>query len=194
MRYSRELLGVAAVALLVGCGAPSTKAEEVPTPTSRANVPGLVEPTCLAANLLGFSDLPQAAAPVPEPRPIPADFVPVRVVTCEGDWSAGVVEHSVSWVEERREGNMDAVIAGYRLPSDAPPEVRTCFVDQPTPPIVWLVDDQGLGLLAPDLPTDACGGYKWDAITVIRALPVTERIVHLIPVSPTIEARFVTPE
>lgn len=188
------LLGVVSIAFLVGCGAPSHNENDAAAPTSPVNVPGLVEPTCLAGNLLGFSDLPQTAAPVPEPRPIPSDFAPVRVVTCEGDWNAGVAEHSVSWVEERREGNMDAVIAGYRLPSDTPPEIRTCIVDQPTPPIVWLVNDQGLGLLAPDLPTDACGGYKWDAITVIRALPVTERIVHLIPVSPTIEARFVTPD
>ncbi|MGG7099725.1 hypothetical protein [Rhodococcus sp. 24CO] len=100
----------------------------------------------------------------------------------------------MSWVEERREGNMDAVIAGYRLTSDAPTEPRTCMVDQPTPPIVWLVDDQGLGLRAPDLPTGECGAFKWDAIVAIRELPVTERIVHLIPVSPTVEARFVTPE
>lgn len=194
MRCSRELLGVVSVALLVGCSAPSNNADDVAPPSSRVTVPGLVEPTCLAGNLLGFSDLPQTVAPVPEPRPVPADFVPVRVVTCEGDWSAGVVEHSVSWVEERREGNMDAVIAGYRLPSDTPPEIRTCIVDQATPPIVWLVDGQGLGLLAPDLPTNECGAFKWDAITAIRELPVTERIVYLIPVSPTVEARFVTPE
>ncbi|MFE4499910.1 hypothetical protein ACFRFQ_08590 [Rhodococcus sp. NPDC056743] len=98
------------VALLVGCGTPSNNEKDAAATTSRVNVPGLVEPSCLADNLLGFSDLPQTAAPAPEPRPIPADFAPVRVVTCEGDWNAGVVEHSVSWVEERREGDMGAVV------------------------------------------------------------------------------------
>lgn len=41
---------------------------------------------------------------------------------------------------------MDAVIAGYRLPSESSFDQPRCFVNQLTPPIVWLVDDQGLGL------------------------------------------------
>ncbi|MDI9918627.1 hypothetical protein [Rhodococcus sp. IEGM 1379] len=190
MGTSRILVGLAAAALVAGCGTVSNNTEEAAAaPTSRASVPGLVEPTCLAGNLLNFSDLPQSAAPVPDPMPIPAEFVPVRAVICEGDSPGGVTDHTVSWVEERREGNMDAVLAGYRLPSESL-ENRTCYADQPTPPIVWLVDDQGLGLLGPGLPTGECGAFKWDAITAIRALPLTERIVHRIPVSSKMEARI----
>ncbi|MDI9917753.1 hypothetical protein [Rhodococcus sp. IEGM 1379] len=191
MGTSRVVVGLAAIALVAGCG---TSGEDTggaaAAPTPRVSVPGLVEPTCLAGNLLGFSDLPQMAAPVPDPMPIPAEFVPVRAVTCEGDWNAGVTDHTVLWVEERREGSMDAVLAGYRLPSESSFDQPRCFVNQMTPPIVWLVDDEGLGLQAPGLPTGECGVFKWEAITAIRALPLTERIVHCIPVSSKMEARF----
>jgi len=126
--------------------------------------------------------------------PIPDGFEPVRAVTCEGAWNNGtgaeVVDHAVTWVEEHREGDMTAVLAGYRLPSEPPQEELTCLTDQLMPPIVWLVDDHGMGMRAPGLPTGECGVFQWDAITAIRALPRTERIVHRIPLSPMMEARF----
>ncbi|RDI17596.1 hypothetical protein DEU38_12239 [Rhodococcus sp. AG1013] len=184
-------MGMTAVVLLAGCGSSGDNATTAaPQPTTPTTVPDLVEPTCLAGNLLGFSGLPQTAPPVPDPMPIPDDFAPVRVVTCVDDGDASVADdHTVSWVEERRGGDMTAIIAGYRLPSE-PPDEQPCRIDQPTPPIVWLVNENGLGLRAPGLPTGECGAFKWDAITAIRALPLTERIVHRIPLSPTMEARF----
>ncbi|MFM1726769.1 hypothetical protein ABI214_10290 [Prescottella soli] len=188
MGASKLCMGMLAVALAAGCGSGGSDAEsDAPLPQQRASV--LVEPTCLAGNLLSFSDQPQTAPPVPDPMPIPHGFAPVRVVTCEGDWDAGVADHTVSWVEEHRQGDMTTVLAGYALPSE-PIEEQTCRADQLTPPEVWLVDERGLGLRAPGLPTGECGVFKWDAITAIRALPLTERIVHRIPVSPTMEARF----
>lgn len=194
MGASRIFVGLTVLGLTVsGCGS-STESDETAAPEPRPTIPGLVEPTCLAGNLLGFSGLPQTTPPVPDPMPIPDDFEPVRVVTCEGAWNRGetaeVVDHSVSWVEEHREGDMTAVLAGYRLPSEPPPEELTCLTDQLTPPEVWLVDENGLGLRTPRLPTGECGVFKWDAITAIRSLPLTERIVHQIPLSPMMEARF----
>ncbi|MDH6283515.1 hypothetical protein [Prescottella agglutinans] len=189
MDASRILVGMAAVALLSGCSSPDVGVEASASPTPQDAVPGLAEPTCLAANLLGFSELPQSEPPAPDQMPIPAGFAPTRVVTCEGDWNAGVVDHTVSWVEEHRAGNMDAVLAGYALPSE-PRELQTCTVDQMSPPIVWLVDDLNMGMRAPELPTGECGAFKWDAITAIRALPLTERIVHRVPVSPEVESHW----
>ncbi len=181
-------MGLLAVALTVGCGS-SDGTDDTAAPAPPSTTAGLVEPTCLAGNLLGFSGLPQEAPPVPDPMPIPTDFVPVRAVICEGDWGAVVADdHTVGWVEERREGDMTAVLAGYALPSYPPPEELTCLADQPTSPIVWLVDERGLGLRAPGLPTGECGVFKWDAITAIRALPLTDRIVHRIPVSAATES------
>lgn len=191
MGGSRIFVGLLAVGLTVGCGSSGDPGDSGDTaaPAPPPTVPGLVEPTCLAGNLLGFSGFPQEAPPVPDPMPIPADFVPVRAVICEGDWNAGVADdHTVAWIEERREGDMTAVLARYALPSYPPPERLTCRVDQPTPPTVWLVDERGLGLRAPGLPTGECGGFKWDAITALRALPVTDRIVHRIPVSEATES------
>lgn len=193
MGASRICVGLLAIGLAAGCSV-SGESDEIAATAPRPTIPGLVEPTCLAANILGFSGLPQDAPPVPDPMPIPDGFEPVRVVTCEGAWNDGteadVVEHAVTWVEEHREGDMTAVLAGYRLPSAPPPEERTCLIDQMTPPIVWLVDENGLGMRPPGLPTGECGAFKWDAITAIRALPVTERIEHRILLSPTMEARF----
>jgi len=133
------------------------------------------------------------APPAPEPTSIPDEFEPVRVVTCEG--SDGTNENA-NWIEEHRQGDLTAVLAGYALPTDPlrttqinGVDLRTCMVDQMTPPIVWLVDAQGLAM-RPELPTGDCGEYKWHAITAIRALPVTGRIEHRIPLSPTMEARF----
>lgn len=183
---------VGLVALVAGCGT-SGDTDDASAPAQLPTIPGLVEPTCLAANLLGFSGLTQTAPPVPDPMPIPDGFEPVRVVTCEGAWNNGtdaeVVDHTVTWVEEHREGDMTAVMAGYRLPSE-PLEEQHCYIDQVTPPIVWLVDENGLGMRPPWLPTGECGAFKWDAITAIRALPVTERIEHQIPLSQSMEARF----
>ncbi|RVW08016.1 hypothetical protein EGT67_19015 [Prescottella agglutinans] len=190
MGASKIFVGLLAIGLAAGCGA-SDDTDETAAPAPQSTTAGLVEPTCLAGNLLGFSGLPQEAPPAPDPMPIAADFVPVRAVVCEGDWGSGVADdHTVSWVEERREGDMTAVLAGYALPSDPPPEQLTCLADQPTPPIVWLVDESGLGMRAPGLPTGECGVFKWDAITAIRELPLTERIVHRIPVSPGTESLF----
>jgi len=190
MGASKIFVGLLAIGLTAGCGA-SDDTDDAAAPAPRSTTAGLVEPTCLAGNLLGFSGLPQEAPPVPDPMPIPVDFVPVRTVICEGDWDARVADDdTVSWVEERREGDMTAVLAGYALPSDPPPEQLTCRADQPTPPIVWLVDENGLGMRPPWLPTGECGVFKWDAITAIRALPLTERIVHRIPVSPATESLF----
>ncbi|QBJ97133.1 hypothetical protein ERC79_15130 [Rhodococcus sp. ABRD24] len=191
MGPSRIFVGMIAIAALAGCG---TQDEDTtaaaPPPTTSTEVPGLVEPTCLAGNLLGFSGLPQTAPPAPEPMPIPAGFAPVRVVTCENDSGPGTGADTAAWIEEQREGDLTAVLEGYALPSDPPQttringvDERTCFVDQPNPPIVWLVDDRGLGM-RPTLPVDDCGGFKWDAITAIRALPLVERIVHQVPMSP----------
>ncbi|MFC4604246.1 hypothetical protein [Rhodococcus kronopolitis] len=189
MDASRILVGMAAVALLSGCSSSDVGAEASEPPTPQEAVPGLVEPTCLAANFLSFSQLPQSTPPAPDQMPIPAGFTPTRVVTCDGDWNAGVVDHTVSWVEEHRAGNMDAVLAGYALPSE-PRELQTCTVDQMTPPIVWLVDDSNRGMRPPELPTGECGAFKWDAIIAIRALPINDRIVHRIPVAPELEARW----
>jgi len=185
----KVLVGVAAIALLSGCSDTDASTESSASPKPQEDVPGLVEPTCLAANLLSFSQLPQSTPPAPDPMPIPAGFEPTRVVTCDGDWDAGVVNHTVAWVEEHRAGNLDAVLAGYALPSE-PRDRQTCAVDQPTPPVVWLVDDSNMGMRAPELPTGECGAFKWDAITAIQDLPVTERIVHRIPVAPEVEARW----
>ena len=191
----KVLVGVAAIALLSGCSDSGSSTEPSPSPGPSASpepqetVPGLTEPTCLAANLLSFSQLPQSTPNAPDPMPIPAGFEPTRVVTCDGDWDAGVVNHTVAWVEEHRTGNLEAVLAGYALPSE-PRDQQTCTVDQRTPPIVWLVDDSNMGMRAPELPTGECGAYKWDAITAIHDLPVTERIVHQIPVAPEVEARW----
>jgi hypothetical protein len=190
MGASRIFVGILAIGLAASCGS-SDSTDDAAAPTPQSSTPGLVEPTCMAGNLLGFSGLPQDAPPVPDPMPIPEGFVPVRAVICEGDWNAGVADdHTVAWIEERREGDMTAVLAGYALPSYPPPEELTCLADQPTPPIVWLVDERGLGLRAPGLPTGECGVFKWDAITALRALPVTDRIVHRIPVSEATESLF----
>lgn len=189
MTVSKVLVGVGAIALLAGCSAEEVDTEPSASAGSQHVVSGLVEPTCLASNLLGFSQLPQSTPPAPDPMPIPAGFQPTGVVTCDGDWAAGVVDHTVAWVEEHRAGDMDAVLAGYALPSE-PRDGQTCTVDQRTPPIVWLVDDSNRGMRAPELPTGECGAFKWDAITAIRDLPVTERIVHRIPVAPEVEARW----
>lgn len=194
MGASRILVGLAALGLAVsGCGS-STETDDTAATVPRPTIPGLVEPTCLADNFLGFSGVPQTTPAVPDPMPIPESFEPVRVVTCAGAWNRGetaeVVDHTVSWVEEHRQGDMTAVLAGYRIPSEPPPEELTCLTDQSTPPEVWLVDENGLGLRPPGLPTGECGVFKWDAITAIRALPLTERIVHQIPLSPMMEARF----
>ncbi|NKR42445.1 hypothetical protein GS503_16750 [Rhodococcus hoagii] len=194
MGASRICMGLLAVGLAAGCGSSGSTDVSTAATTPRPDIPGLVEPTCLAGNLLGFSDLPQAGPSVPDPMPIPDGFEPVGVVTCEGAWDngteTGVVDHAVTWVEEHREGDMTAALAGYRLPSEPPPDELTCLTDQPTPPIVWLVDENGLGMRPPWLPTGECGAFKWDAITAIHALPVTERIEHRITLSPAMAARF----
>lgn len=182
-------MGVAAIALLSGCSDTGAGTEVSASPRPQEAVSGLVEPTCLAANLLSFSQLPQSTPPAPDQMPIPTGFAPTRVVTCDGDWNAGVVNHTVTWVEEHRTGNLDAVLAGYALASE-PRDLQTCTVDQMTPPIVWLVDDSNMGMRAPELPAGECGAFKWDAITAIRALPVTERIVHQISVAPEVAARW----
>ncbi|MFG1782595.1 hypothetical protein ACGFIU_09150 [Rhodococcus oryzae] len=156
---------------------------ESPAPFTPAPAAALTEPTCLAENLLDFIG---NRVTVPEPTAILADFAPTAAITCGGDWAAGVTDHAVSWVEEHRQGNLDAVLAGFALPSE---QDGTCFTDQPTPTVVWLVDDRGLGM-RPVVPTGRCGEFKWDAITAIGALPLTERIVHQVPVSPEVEARF----
>jgi len=183
------LVGLAAIALLSGCTDAGAGTDSSEASKPQDGVPSLVEPTCLAANLLSFSQLPQSTPPAPDQMPIPAGFEPTRVVTCDGDWNAGVVNHTVAWVEEHRTGNLDAVLASYALPSE-PRDLQTCTVDQMTPPIVWLVDDSNMGMRAPELPTGECGAFKWDAITAIHALPVTQRIVHQIPVSPEVAARW----
>lgn len=119
-------MGLTALALTMsGCGS-STESDDTAAPTPPPTISGLVEPTCLADNLLGFSGLPQTTPAVPEPMPIAQDFEPVRVVTCEGAWhrseAVEVVDHTVRWTEEHYEGDMAAVLAGYRLPSEPPPE------------------------------------------------------------------------
>ncbi|MCZ4557892.1 hypothetical protein O4215_20210 [Rhodococcus maanshanensis] len=180
----RVLAGLLAVALLSGCGATDdAAAEESAAPVTQASASALTKPTCLAENLLNYID---NGVTVPEPTTIPTDFVPTAAITCEGDWGAGVTDHAVSWLEEHRQGNLDAVLAGFALPSE---QDGTCFTDQPAPPVVWLIDDRGLGM-RPVVPTGRCGGFKWDAITAIDALPLGERIVHKVPVSPEVEARF----
>lgn len=186
MGASRIWVGLATFALVAGCGTSSDETSPALPPTTSATVPGLVEPTCLAGNLLASAGLVGTAPPAPEPTSIPDDFEPVRVVTCEG--SDGTDEN-VTWVEEHRQGDLSAVLAGYELPTDPLKttringvDVRTCRVDQMTPPVVWLVDAHGLAM-RPALPTGECGEYKWDAITAIRALPVTQTIGHLIPVA-----------
>jgi hypothetical protein len=176
--------GLLAVTLLSGCAATDDAAtEESATPVTQSSASALTKPTCLAENLLDYIG---NGVTVPEPTAIPTDFAPTAAITCEGDWGAGVTVHAVSWVEEHRQGNLDAVLAGFALPSE---QDGTCFTDQPTPPVVWLVDDQGLGM-RPVVPTGRCGEFRWDAITAIGALPLSERIVHQVPVSPEVEARF----
>lgn len=89
MDSSKVLVGVAAIALLSGCSDTGTSTEPSPSPSASPEpqeaVPGLTEPTCLAANLLSFSQLPQSTPNAPHPMPIPAGFEPTRVVTCDGD-------------------------------------------------------------------------------------------------------------
>ncbi|AQA25566.1 hypothetical protein BTZ20_0720 [Rhodococcus sp. MTM3W5.2] len=179
----RVSAGLIAVALLSGCGATDDAAtEEFRASTASASASALTKPTCLGENLLDIGN----GVTVPEPTTIPADFVPTSAITCEGDWGAGVTDHAVSWVEEHRQGNLDSVMAEFALPSE---QDGTCFTDQPLPPVVWLVDDRGLGM-RPVVPTGRCGEFKWDAITAIDALPLRERIVHQVPVTPEVEARF----
>ncbi|TJZ76048.1 hypothetical protein FCG67_18715 [Rhodococcus oryzae] len=181
----RVSAGLLAVTLLSGCGATDDAAEEsaAPVTDASASASALTKPTCLAESLLDYIG---NGVTVPEPTIIPAGFVPTATITCNGDWGAGVTDHAVSWVEEHRQGNLDAVLAGFALPSE---QDGTCFTDQPMPPVVWLVDDRGLGM-RPVVPTGRCGEFKWDAITAIDALPLSERIVHQVPVSPEAEARF----
>ncbi|OYD70203.1 hypothetical protein [Rhodococcus sp. OK302] len=124
---------------------------------------------------------------VPELTVIPDGFVPTGAVICEFDRSVGVVDHALSLVEMRHRGDLTAVLAAYAVPSD--PRDMTCHVDQPMPPTVWLIDDQGLGM-RPALPLGRCGEFKWEAIEAVKALPVTERIVHPIPVTPEQEAQW----
>lgn len=186
MGASRIIVGLLAIGLAAGCGSSGDTDDDTAAPAPRPTIPGLVEPTCLAGNLLVSAGLVGSAPPAPEPTSIPDDFEPVRVVTCEV--SDGTDENA-TWIEEHRQGDLSAVLAGYELPTDPLAttqingvDVRTCRIDQPTPPVVWLVDAQGLAM-RPILPTGWCGGYKWDAITAIRALPVTETVSHMIPVA-----------
>ncbi|MGW6376173.1 hypothetical protein ACWFRB_08940 [Rhodococcus sp. NPDC055112] len=178
----RVSAGLIAIAMLSSCGATDTAAEGSAAPATQASTSALTKPTCLAENLLDYI---RNGVTVPEPTTIPADFIPTAAITCAGDWGAGVTDHAVSWVEEHRQGSLDGVLAGF-APSE---QDGTCFTDQPTPPAVWLVDDRGLGM-RPVVPTGRCGEFKWDAITAINALPLSERIVHQIPVAPEVEARF----
>ncbi|PTR28996.1 hypothetical protein C8K36_103368 [Rhodococcus sp. OK519] len=185
MGASRIIVGLLAIGLTAGCGS-SGDTDDTAEPAPPPTIPGLVEPTCLAGNLLASAGLVGSAPPAPEPTSIPDDFEPVRVVTCEG--SDGTDENA-TWIEEHRQGDLSAVLAGYELPTDPLKttringvDQRTCYIDQMTPPIVWLVDTQGLAM-RPELPTGECGEYKWVAINAIRALPVTETISHMIPVA-----------
>lgn len=186
MGASRICVGVLAVGLAAGCGSSGSTDVNTAATTPRADIAGLVEPACLAGNLLAGAGLVSEAPPAPQPTAIPPDFEPVRVVTCERSDST---DANVTWIEQHRQDDLTAVLAGYELPTDAlrttqinGVDVRTCRVDQMTPPIVWLVDAQGLAM-RPALPTGGCGEYKWDAITAIHALPVTQTIGHLIPVA-----------
>jgi hypothetical protein len=183
MDSSRILVGLFAAAALAGCTTSAPERELMPLPTLSAEDLGLVPATCLAENL---TDPVRNGVQVPEQTVIPDGFVPTGAVICEFDNAAGIVDHSLSLVETRHGGDLSAVLAAYAVPS----EPRDgCYADQMVPPTVWLIDDQGLGM-RPIVPQGRCGGYKWEAIEAVNALPVTERIVHPIPVTPEQEAQW----
>lgn len=143
----------------------------------------LVPATCLADNLVNPAG---NGVQIFKPTVIPDCFTPTGVIACDLDSSAGVVDHALSLVESRHRGDISAGPSAYAEPSD--PRDMTCFVDQMNPPTVRLIDDQGLGI-RPILPQWPCGEHKWEAIEVVNVLPVTERIVHPIPITPEQEAQ-----
>ncbi|NMM85580.1 hypothetical protein B2J88_14575 [Rhodococcus sp. SRB_17] len=180
MDPSRILVGLFGAALLAGCTTSDPDRELMPA----AEDWGLVPATCLAENL---TDSVRNGVQVPDPTAIPDGFIPAGAITCDLDRSVRVVDHALSLVEMHHRGDLTAVLAAYAVPSD--PRDMTCHVDQPMPPTVWLIDDQGLGM-RPVLPQGRCGEHKWEAIEAVKALPVTERIVHPIPVTPEQEAQW----
>ncbi|MGV0155859.1 hypothetical protein ACSW29_21205 [Rhodococcus sp. GB-02] len=177
MRPSGMFVGASALLLLVGCGSTESPMRgSAPAPPT-VDLSMLEPATCLADNLgtsLGSGVI------VSEPKSIPDGFTPTHVITCDfgtnGDGGGG---HTVGWVEQHRRGDLSAVLSAFRVPSD--PRDPACMTDQPVPPTVWLADDRGYGV-RPLVPQGTCGQYKWDAIEAVNTVPVTETIVHQVPV------------
>ncbi|MBT2267642.1 hypothetical protein [Rhodococcus erythropolis] len=175
MRPLGMFIGAGALCLIVGCGsAEPTARSSTPAPPS-VDLSMLEPATCLADNLgapLGTGVI------VSEPQPIPDGFTPTQAITCEFS-ASGDAGNTAGWVEQHHRGDLSAVLSAFRVPSE--PRDMTCVTDQPLPPTVWLADDRGYGM-RPLVPQGSCGQYRWDAIEAVRGLPVTQTIVHEIPI------------
>lgn len=181
-RTRRRGLPAAAAALLLlggvaGCGQQfGTPADPPPRPV--AELADAVDCTAVE-RIFESGTQPTPAASPPAAGSVPADFLPVEAILCtaapetvedqDGVWSAVA--------EERRGGNLDALLAALAEPSDGPRPNQACTADMELVPDLWLLAADGKAMRAA-WPTDSCGKTKPGVHGVLADLEVLGSSLH----------------